>query len=464
MNSFQGMDPHRAREISASLSYQLDALVPVAAEVERSRQASLNPFSYGLDPGQWIIAPWSIAMVHLADLQLTNAIAAGQTQLAKLQREIAEQERVSASGSGASILLRLGVSVTAADLEAATPSDRALWWASLSSSERAALISEHPALIGNLDGIPFSDRDRANRALLRALLADETVTGGQREALEAVSAALKIGTGTTRQLIMLEFPDGADPRAAIAFGNLDHAEYVGAVIPGRDNTVAKDMSNLSQASYNLYLDQARLLRNGHGTGGQQAVIAWMGYQTPGGGLDLSVFSDDRAIAGGNQLTDTLAGIDAVHAHSGQESRVTVFAHSYGSRTAANSLSNGGSADAFAMFGSAGLETAITSSSQLNVPPGEVYATEASGDGVADMGREWFGNDRLDPATDSGFGATPFGSDGSGSYAGTDDHGMLLSESSGGQQNGYMDQDTESLRNMALIGLGEGDSVTTGGGR
>lgn len=463
VNSFQGMDTDRAREISVALSLQLNALDPVVVEVDKTRQASLNPLSYGFDPGQWVLAPWSITMAHLAHLQLAGAIAASRAQIEKLQREVAEQERVSAGGSGADILIRVGADVSAADLEAATPAEVALWWASLSRAERGRLIEASPSLIGNLDGVPYSDRDRANRVLLKSMLADPTITNGQREALEAIETSLTLGPGVSKQLIILDFPNDADPRAAISFGNLDHADYVGAVIPGRDNTVAKDMSNLSQASYNLYLDQSRLLlRRGDG-GGNQAVIAWMGYQTPGGGLDLGVFSDDLAVAGGSHLTNTLVGIDAVHAHSGHESRVTVFAHSYGSRTAANSLSNGGSADAFVMFGSAGLEDDITSSTQLSVPHGEVYATEAAGDGVADMGREWFGNDRLDPSTDTGFGATPFGSDGSGSFAGTDDHGMLLSESSGGTQNGYMDQETESLRNMALIGLGEGDKVTTGGG-
>ena len=45
------------------------------------------------------------------------------------------------------------------------------------------------------------------------------------------------------------------------------------------------------------------------------------------------------------------------------------------------------------------------------------------------------------------------------------YGMLLSESSGGEENGYMDKGTESLHNAALIGLGEGDRITNGrGGR
>ena len=39
------------------------------------------------------------------------------------------------------------------------------------------------------------------------------------------------------------------------------------------------------------------------------------------------------------------------------------------------------------------------------------------------------------------------------------------ESSGGEENGYMDMSTESLRNAALIGLGEGDQTANGrGGR
>ena len=45
------------------------------------------------------------------------------------------------------------------------------------------------------------------------------------------------------------------------------------------------------------------------------------------------------------------------------------------------------------------------------------------------------------------------------------YGMLMFESSGGEENGYMDRSTESLRNAALIGLGEGDQTANGrGGR
>ena len=93
--------------------------------------------------------------------------------------------------------------------------------------------------------------------------------------------------------------------------------------------------------------------------------------------------------------------------------------------------------------------------------GEVDATEARGDDDADKRRVGSWGGRLDPSTDDGFGAKPFGSDGTGAHKRTDGHGMLLSESSGGEENGYMDKGTESLRNAALIGLGEGDQTTNG---
>lgn len=42
----------------------------------------------------------------------------------------------------------------------------AAWWNSLSQSERDALIEHHPDKIGNLDGVPMSARDKANRIRL----------------------------------------------------------------------------------------------------------------------------------------------------------------------------------------------------------------------------------------------------------------------------------------------------------
>jgi len=462
-----GMDTERVIALSAQLTAQVGRLDVVAAQVDEVAWASLNPVSYAIQPGGLVIAPWAIVGTQLAAARVRQAADDAAALASSLIVQVLQQQAASAA-AGSSPFSAPSVRGMVVDAVLRYPTVRgsmpagqvAAWWASLDESDEARLIEKHPLLIGNTEGIAYADRDRANRLALKAMLADDAITGGQREALLTVREALGVGAGVSKQLIILEFPDGTVPRAAIAFGNLDDADYVGVVVPGRDNTVAKDMINLAKASYNLYLDQSNVLRHlERDVGGSHSVVAWMGYQTPGGLADPGVFLDDLAIEGGDHLTRTLAGVQAVHSNAQHDSRITVFAHSYGSRAAASSLSGGGSADSFVMFGSAGLEDDITSAAQLNVPTGQVYSTEAHGDGVADIGRNFSGSGRLDPHTDTNFGAKPFGSEGNGNLAGTDGHGMLLSDASGGRENGYMDRGTESLRNMALIGVGRGDQIS-----
>ncbi|MGH3630540.1 MAG: hypothetical protein ACRDRL_24235, partial [Sciscionella sp.] len=44
----------------------------------------------------------------------------------------------------------------------ASPQQNADWWATLSRAERKAVIARTPGWIGNLDGIPATDRSAAN--------------------------------------------------------------------------------------------------------------------------------------------------------------------------------------------------------------------------------------------------------------------------------------------------------------
>ncbi|BDZ46406.1 hypothetical protein [Naasia aerilata] len=50
--------------------------------------------------------------------------------------------------------------------EPPSPAEVQTWWGSLDVGERRGLVAEAPELVGNLDGIPYDVRDRANRALL----------------------------------------------------------------------------------------------------------------------------------------------------------------------------------------------------------------------------------------------------------------------------------------------------------
>src|SRR5436305_1685504 len=48
----------------------------------------------------------------------------------------------------------------------------AAWWHGLSPAQRRTLLDRHPELVGDLDGVPATDRDVANRVRLARLLAD----------------------------------------------------------------------------------------------------------------------------------------------------------------------------------------------------------------------------------------------------------------------------------------------------
>ncbi|WP_432850564.1 hypothetical protein ACQPXB_08260 [Amycolatopsis sp. CA-161197] len=54
----------------------------------------------------------------------------------------------------------------------ATPSQNAAWWATLSNAGREILIRDRPGTIGAMDGLPATDRHRANRVVLNRDYAD----------------------------------------------------------------------------------------------------------------------------------------------------------------------------------------------------------------------------------------------------------------------------------------------------
>jgi pimeloyl-ACP methyl ester carboxylesterase len=172
-----------------------------------------------------------------------------------------------------------------------------------------------------------------------------------------------------------------------------------------------------------------------------ATVAWIGYQTPAlmniGGLDL-------ATQGADALDNAIAGLQATRI--GNEPFISVMAHSYGSTAALLALQRDTvTVDALALLGCPGSDA--QSASQLSVRNHNVFVAEAA----------------LDPVVHSAF----FGSDpGSASYGasvmnvagGIDplDH-QTLGASIG--HNGYFSEGSESMRNLALIGIDQGGLVT-----
>ncbi|MGN7801002.1 alpha/beta hydrolase [Leifsonia sp. 22587] len=278
-------------------------------------------------------------------------------------------------------------------------------WASLDAADREDAVETIPEIIGNLDGVDYRDRDRANRRALRQAIAkaerqvrahpDDELTKRVLGALTAIQKTLKGKRTPARHLITLSLD--RPPLAAIALGDLDKASEITFVVPGM-GTYTDDMQLWTQSAQNLYDEQGEV-----GASKRRAVVSWIGYVTPPPGLDAAL--GDYAARGAPLLTDDLRGVNAVRVTSPPRS-LNVVAHSYGTTTSANALADASDLGvyAFVMLGSAGIESRIPNAAALHTR--HSYAGEADADGEARFGRIT----RRDPRSPS-FGATVISVDG-----------------------------------------------------
>jgi len=334
------------------------------------------------------------------------------------------------------------------------------WWTGLGGTERSSLLAAAPRLVGNLDGIPFRERGRANARFLSQSLADVderlsgTIDDASREALTRelavltqVEAALRPSVdGPHRSLIILDTVAGG--RAAIALGNPDTAAFVSYLVPGMNYAVEAQIVNWTATADALYAEQRTVLAERAGNGGRSAaasiaVVSWIGYEAP----DLfSVGGLDHAVVGADFLEKYSQGLRSDRV--GHQPFVSLFAHSYGSTVALTALSRGSfEVDALVLVGSPGSQ--IQSVDSLSVAGGNVFVGKA----------DW------DPAVNSAFfgsdpGAASYGARPLGVYGARDRlTGTWLAGSLG--HNAYFDRGSESLHNMALVGTDNADLVTNG---
>jgi hypothetical protein len=348
-----------------------------------------------------------------------------------------------------------------ADAVAASPPDPtevAGWWHGLgdsadnASGAQTALIAAVPATIGALGGVAYWGRDKANRNVLAAEIArlssvrSRSGRSARLIALEEIQDALDEGGTTPRQLIELDVYSEARPLAAISYGDLDTATNVNWMVSGMLSSTA----NMAHA-----VDDAVALSSAQkfylvplGLDATTASVAWIGYDSPN---YLTVLGDEKAEAGGERLASSLQNFNAARESGHGDAFLAVDAHSYGTTTAAVALNRYDDlqVDALAMYGSAGLT--VDSAEDLHISASDIYVGEAHDDGVADIGR--FGSGRTDPANWD-FGGTEYATNGGKADELT---GQMLVSSSG--HSGYLVPDTESLRNIALIGLDRGDLVS-----
>jgi len=330
----------------------------------------------------------------------------------------------------------------------------ALWWSGLAGPARGDLLASAPGLIGNLEGVPFEMRNTANRAYLSDTIAQLSgpEVGSRSQALDEstqlrmlqkVTAALVAPAGApTRALLSLD-PDGAGT-ASIVIGDLGTADYVSILVPGMFYTVDGQMAAWTTAAQGLYDEQVSWVDQ-LGLGGTVATVAWIGYETPSlvnfTSLDLAYQGRDALASAVNGLHD-LRGDDQPY--------LSLIAHSYGSTAAMMALTDYGiDIDSIGIIGSPGSSAQLAS--DLGVPGDNVYVGEADWDQVKDSA--FFGSD---PGSAS-FGAHRFRVAG-----GTDPvTGQALLGSTGHDE--YLMVGSESLRNLALVALGQGRLVTMADG-
>lgn len=229
----------------------------------------------------------------------------------------------------------------------------------------------------------------------------------------------------------LSFDPHGDGMAVVSVGDLSRARHVAIVVPGIGTTV-DDLDELiitARSVQDAAIARAR-------TGDEVAVVAWLGYDTPGGLDDPAHLTDAllgrSARSGAARLRRFVATLDL---DPGTD--VSLVGHSYGSLVVALAAERDPRVDRVVVLGSPGLLVDHAADLRL-ASTTELVAAAAPGDLVARS--EWFG----DAPTDDGFGATVIDA---GPWPGQPPAGIGRAHSS------YFVDGSQALDNLALVVAG-----------
>lgn len=300
----------------------------------------------------------------------------------------------------------------------ASAQQNSAWWVSLSPEQQAHHLDQHPHLVGNLEGLPASVRDQANRASLadttESLVNRRTDLEGQngrlselrKEAVETqmqdLESVSRILEGEGRYLLAFDAHSGEMPHAVVASGNPDTADHVAVTVPGV-NTTVRSLPGMVREGERIATEAQRQLREAGRGEESVSTVAWVGYDTPqfedsfcqkvDGGLDSA--STRLARRGAESLNSFYQGLQAARP-AGSEVNLTALGHSYGSLTTSLALQQGGhGVDNLVVYGSPGLD--LGQYSDLQIAPGRGFEMTAEGDKVPELvGRiRWYGEPTKD---------------------------------------------------------------------
>ncbi|MCB5178749.1 alpha/beta hydrolase [Streptomyces antimicrobicus] len=236
------------------------------------------------------------------------------------------------------------------------------------------------------DTAPAPERYAANLDNLTraAAMAQEAGRTGRAARLREMTA------GGSAQF--LAFDGRGTGRAVEVFGSLATADRIAVLVPGSDTTLdTYQRFRAGAVALHQRLDREHP---------RSAVVAWLGYDTPGT-VSPSVTTTGRADDAARRLTGFLTEIRTL---TGPDARLSLLCHSYGSVVCARTPTGPAVTD-IALYGSPG--TAAGTAAELPTSA-RVWAGRGSGDWIANvphvrLGSIGFGTDPVDPA----FGAHRF---------------------------------------------------------
>ncbi|MFF7973451.1 alpha/beta hydrolase [Streptomyces sp. NPDC007905] len=312
------------------------------------------------------------------------------------------------------------------------------FFASLTPHERDHLAHRYPLAVGNMNGAPVSLRYRANHiALAQARKVEKKrmhdgrlSTAGQQDAglrMHRYEALMSAG----RQILAFD-PEGSG-RVAEVFGSLGRAERISVVVPGVDTDLLTFQK--TYRSYSAPVGMAKALyaaEREQSPSTRTAVIAWADYTSPDG-LGVDAATGLRAEEGAVRLNALLRALPG-------RAPVSMFCHSYGSvvcGVAAHGMPR--RVTDLAVAASPGMRVAKVSHLGTSA---RVWAMRDATDWVQDVPYLELGGlgHGADPVS-SAFGA------------------RVLSARDAQGHAGYFQPDTDSLRNLAEVGVGAYDEVT-----
>ncbi|MFD8420464.1 alpha/beta hydrolase [Streptomyces sp. NPDC059466] len=225
---------------------------------------------------------------------------------------------------------------------------------------------------------------------------------------------------------LLTFDGRGAGLAVEVLGDLAHASRVAVLVPGSDTTLE---------TYGRFRATALALHDRLGPG--TAVVAWLGYETPGT-VSTTVLTAGRAAQAAPRLRGFVRALRGV---VGPEAHVSLLCHSYGSVVCGRAARGLDVAD-IALVGSPG--TGSDSAADLGTSA-RVWAARGAGDWIADVPHghvDLFG-------TTVGFGTDPV----------SPAFGARVFTAGGGGHSDYFKPGSVSLDNLARIVLGDTAEVT-----